>query len=374
MPAHRETLLCRYRYDPLDRLADFTPATQASTQRFYLKDRLATEIQGAIQRSILQHEDQLLAQQQRQNDTLETHLFATDQQRSVLGILDATRPHHLAYTPYGHRVPENGLLSLLGFNGERPDPVTGNYLLGNGYRAFSPVLMRFNSPDNWSPFGDGGLNPYAYCVGDPVNRRDPTGHTPAWLKVVLRSIGFMRSRVSAASNEVYSAGGAFRRSSSVDGPPTLPITQKTPAWTTQDRLAFSGTEARHPGAPRSATSQESLTSFSSDGSRTSDADIQPLSARQSTSASTPPRRRRGADVYDAMMDTAISDLRARYGNGNLTTNLAEPVFDPPPGYSQSFIPPPNYGAPPLPSFRQALVNAEYLKEPSKRQSIVRREN
>ena len=49
-------------------------------------------------------------------------------------------------------------------------------MLGNGYRAFNPVLMRFNSPDSWSPFGEGGLNAYVYCIGDPVNRDDPTGH------------------------------------------------------------------------------------------------------------------------------------------------------------------------------------------------------
>jgi len=29
---------------------------------------------------------------------------------------------------------------------------------------------------SWSPFGGGGLNAYMYCVGDPVNRADPTGH------------------------------------------------------------------------------------------------------------------------------------------------------------------------------------------------------
>jgi RHS repeat-associated protein len=68
------------------------------------------------------------------------------------------------------------LTSLLGFNGERPDPVTGHYLLGNGYWAFNPLLMRFNSPDSLSPFGKGGLNSYAYCLGDPVNFMDPTGH------------------------------------------------------------------------------------------------------------------------------------------------------------------------------------------------------
>ncbi|MFJ3367677.1 RHS repeat-associated core domain-containing protein [Pseudomonas sp. NPDC086251] len=177
MQIDSKTLLCRYQYDALNRLVANTPLTQAVTQRFYMNDRLATEIQGAEQRSIMQHDDQLLAQQQRQSGTLETRLFVTDQQRSVVNVIAAARRNPLAYTPYGHRNPQNGLLSLLSFNGERPDPVTGCYLLGNGYRAFNPVLMRFNSPDSWSPFGEGGLNAYAYCVGDPVNETDMNGHS-----------------------------------------------------------------------------------------------------------------------------------------------------------------------------------------------------
>lgn len=188
MPVKRANLLCRYRYDPLDRLVDCTPTAQAGTQRFYLKDRLTCEIQGTEQWSILQHDDQLLALHQRQNGALETTLLATDQQRSVLLALDATGPHCLAYTPYGQRAPESGLLSMLGFNGERRDPVTGHYLLGNGYRAFNPVLMRFNSPDSWSPFGKGGVNAYGYCTGDPINKEDPTGHIPfrLWGDAVYR--------------------------------------------------------------------------------------------------------------------------------------------------------------------------------------------
>ncbi|WP_242070862.1 RHS repeat-associated core domain-containing protein [Pseudomonas mohnii] len=176
MQSNRETVLCHYHYDPLDRLVASTPLAQANTQRFYLKDRLATEIQGAVQRSIMQHEDQLLAQHQYQSGNVQARLLATDQQRSVLNVLDPTRRTSFTYTPYGHRPMGNGLLSLLGFNGERPDLVTGHYLLGNGYRAFNPVLMRFNSPDSWSPFGAGGLNTYAYCAGDPMNFADPTGH------------------------------------------------------------------------------------------------------------------------------------------------------------------------------------------------------
>lgn len=148
MSKNREALLCRYHYDPLDRLADCVPSAQANTLRFYLNNRLTTEIEGRVERTVFQHGDQLLAQQQRLDDAIETTLLATNQQRSVLNAFDATQTYPLAYTPYGHCVPRSGLFSLLDFNGERPDPVTGNYLLGSGYRAFSPVLMRFNSPDS----------------------------------------------------------------------------------------------------------------------------------------------------------------------------------------------------------------------------------
>ncbi|MHC8322148.1 RHS repeat-associated core domain-containing protein [Pseudomonas sp. GB2N2] len=102
-------------------------------------------------------------------------LLAADQQRSVLNALDADQSNSIAYTSYGHRSFESGLLGLVGFSGELPDLLTGHYHLGNGYRQFNPILMRFNSSDSWSPFGKGGLNAYAYCEGDPINRRDPTG-------------------------------------------------------------------------------------------------------------------------------------------------------------------------------------------------------
>lgn len=171
-----KTVLCRYHYDPLDRLVGCTPLDEAGVQRFYCKSRIATEIQGAVQHSVFQHEDQLLAQLRREDVKVDASLMGTDQQRSVLNALDASRLQSLVYTPYGHRPAENGLLSLLGFNGERPDPVTGHYLLGNGYRSFNPVLMRFNSPDSWSPFGKGGVNAYAFCRGDPINFVDPSGH------------------------------------------------------------------------------------------------------------------------------------------------------------------------------------------------------
>lgn len=64
----------------------------------------------------------------------------------------------------------------VGYNSERRDPVNGSTHLSNGYCAYNPHLMRFNTVDSWSPFGGGGINPYAYCAGDPVNRAGPSGH------------------------------------------------------------------------------------------------------------------------------------------------------------------------------------------------------
>ncbi|WP_063854485.1 RHS repeat-associated core domain-containing protein [Pseudomonas sp. RIT-PI-q] len=186
MVSIQSTLRCHYRYDPLDRLINQTQPDTPVHQRFYCKSRLATEIQGAIQHSIIQHGDLLLAQGRRQGDLIETTLLATDLQRSVLQTLKANQQGQpIAYSPYGHRRAESGLTSLLGFNGERPDSVTGHYLLGNGYRAFNPVLMRFNSPDSLSPFAKGGLNSYVYCVGDPINLTDPTGHVLEKLYALL---------------------------------------------------------------------------------------------------------------------------------------------------------------------------------------------
>ncbi|KPX21355.1 hypothetical protein ALQ08_03035 [Pseudomonas syringae pv. delphinii] len=176
MTSSNQAVLCRYSYDPLDRLASSSPVGQADLQRFYQQNRLATEIQGALRRTVFQHEDLLLAQQRRVDGALETTLLATDQQRSVLQLVDKAGTEPIAYSPYGHHPAESGLTSLLGFNGERRDPVTGHYLLGNGYRAYNPVLMRFNSPDSLSPFGEGGLNAYGYVGGDPVGFGDPTGH------------------------------------------------------------------------------------------------------------------------------------------------------------------------------------------------------
>lgn len=174
-----------YRYTALDLLTDVIQGQQL-TQRFYYQGLLVTELHGADHRAVLLQGGALLAQQCSVAGIDSNLLLGTDLRRSVLQVVSAEGRRSALYTPWGYRRLGGLGESIFGFAGEPPDVMTGHYLLGS-YRAFNPCLMRFNSPDSWSPFGQGGLNAYAYCVGDPVNRSDPTGHA-FWSKI-LRLLG-----------------------------------------------------------------------------------------------------------------------------------------------------------------------------------------
>jgi RHS repeat-associated protein len=104
-----------------------------------------------------------------------------------------------AFTAYGFRKRH---ASRVSFNGQRYDLMTGCYPLGHGYRSFSPVLMRFLSPDALSPFAQGGRNAYAYCLGDPVNGDDPSGQMPRFMKVIGEVFFGKRSSAQRSEKEV----------------------------------------------------------------------------------------------------------------------------------------------------------------------------
>ena len=104
-------------------------------------------------------------------------MLASDQKNTVLSEMSGGVANTIGYTAYGHQNAQRPVETQLGFNGEFSEPDTGWQLLGNGYRAYSQRLMRFQSPDSWSPFGDGGLNAYAYCEGEPVSNVDRDGHS-----------------------------------------------------------------------------------------------------------------------------------------------------------------------------------------------------
>ncbi|HDS1801869.1 TPA: RHS repeat-associated core domain-containing protein [Pseudomonas putida] len=162
---------------------------------FYQGSRLTLINAGAVQRRIVEASTHPLAVVQ---EGIQASLLATDVYTSVL----LEQRHSIAlrcYTPYGlHTIEPWGP----GFTGQVQDVITEGYLLGNGYRLYSPKLMRFYSADSWSPFGKGGINAYGYGAGDPVNGTDPTGHMikPAgpmikFTRYMIKSTGHLSGRM-----------------------------------------------------------------------------------------------------------------------------------------------------------------------------------
>jgi len=140
---------------------------------FYQRQRVTTVKIDQRYRSIFQGSQVPLAESQPGSEAPYT-LLATDSKGSVSGVKSTPSDDMHRYSVYGITCTMPSPKSLLGFNGEHIDQ-KNMYILGS-YRSYSTTLMRFHSPDKFSPFAQSGLNSYAYCAGDPVNYSDPTGH------------------------------------------------------------------------------------------------------------------------------------------------------------------------------------------------------
>ncbi|MBC3497734.1 RHS repeat-associated core domain-containing protein [Pseudomonas sp. SWRI100] len=139
---------------------------------FYEGDAVRTVWQEGRCSSLIQAAGMRLVERKVANGLQQTMMLASDGMGSVIGE-SGTRSKSVAYSPYGF---QRGMESLIGFAGQMQSLLPIGYFLGNGYRFFDVVTNRFNSPDEFSPFGRGGVNAYVYCGGDPVNRTDPSGH------------------------------------------------------------------------------------------------------------------------------------------------------------------------------------------------------
>lgn len=170
------SLLSQYNYDAAGKLISQSIPDQPDTQLFYRQDKLISVKSGDRQVSYISAGNEYLGQSTQNGDSTEIQLWGSDANGSVLNWFDTAQPDQIQqqqYTPYGFSAPDSA--SSIGFNGQWRDPVTGWYHLGNGYRVYNPVLMRYHVPDPGSPFGTGEVNGYAYCLGDPINRIDPSG-------------------------------------------------------------------------------------------------------------------------------------------------------------------------------------------------------
>ena len=157
--------------------------TQANiTKFFYQNGKLVTLNVREQCSTVLRNRSQPLAVIKGADNTGHADLLVTDEKNTVFHIVNTAGDAPLSYLPYGYTSPLSSRLPLVGFNGEPLEVLTKSYPLGNGYRIYNPILMRFYAPDELSPFAAGGLNPYMYCQGDPVGKIDPSGQVPIVLK------------------------------------------------------------------------------------------------------------------------------------------------------------------------------------------------
>ncbi|MER7702562.1 RHS repeat-associated core domain-containing protein [Kitasatospora sp. NPDC097605] len=195
----------QYGYDPLDRL--LTRRTAGRTDVLHYRgESLAAVTEDGRPARLLHLGDGTCVAQVRDG---RARLLMTDGARTVQLAATAGEQEQYAYTAYGQG-PGGTAASIPGFTGQPADPGTGVYHLGNGTRVYNPVTLRFNSPDTLSPFGAGGINPYAYCEGDPVNRIDPSGHLSwqAWLGIGLGIAGLALAAVTGGM-AIVAAGGVL---------------------------------------------------------------------------------------------------------------------------------------------------------------------
>lgn len=185
---------CQYGYTASGHLVDRT-LDGTLTRGFFSGDELTHEQTGNDILQFCSGEQGMFAINTLTAGIRKTTLMGTDAQGSVRLEADtAVRTRH--YDPHG-AAPQSSENLPFGYAGQRSEPLTGWQILGD-YRPYDPVLMCFLSPDSESPFGRGGINPYAYCAGDPINRVDPDGHS--WVTYALAGIGLAVSITTAVAS------------------------------------------------------------------------------------------------------------------------------------------------------------------------------
>ena len=165
----------QYHYDGEGQMLTSQAGSAKPRQLWFDENRLSLAIQDGMCTRFSFHADMPLAQQN--ESPVRTLLLQTDASHSVTAECEAGAMRDIRYSAYGQRHTTAPLHSHLGFNGEALDEGSGWYMLGRGVRAYNPGLRRFNSPDPRSVFETGELNPYSYCLNNPIALRDPTGLT-----------------------------------------------------------------------------------------------------------------------------------------------------------------------------------------------------
>lgn len=202
-----------YHYDALNRLMSLEQADSTRTWHYRDGQVIGESDYNRGQTSYLRHGRRYLGGQTDQETDLSELLGLDAQQSVILSVLctDGSVANSV-YTPFGYRhdITHHPLARGLGFTGQRQDPITGCYHLGNGYRQYNPLLRCFTTADSLSPLGAGGIHSYAYCDNDPVNRNDPSGHfsleLDSWIGIGFGALGIGLGAFTLGTTAVWGVG------------------------------------------------------------------------------------------------------------------------------------------------------------------------
>lgn len=133
--------------------------------------------------------------------------FLTDPLGSVLSTFSAIAGSALVlgnqtYSPYGTQLYSAGSMGTnKGYTGQQNDPVTGlDYYVA---RYYDPIVGVFLSADTVQD-NFKGFNPYAYVLGNPETKNDPTGHI-GWGDVAMGVLAVAVVTVAVAALPVLGA-------------------------------------------------------------------------------------------------------------------------------------------------------------------------
>ncbi len=161
---------------------------------------------------------------------------------------------------------DDGMLSIINpytYRGYFYEFETNTYFLKSRY--YNPELCRFISADSVVAGVGGdirGYNLFAYCMNDPVNMSDHTGHWPQWIKNAASAVvnavkkavtvvaNTVKSAVSSASNILKASSNSLPKKGEPGSSQTLPNPDGTPKqkrWYGPDGNPERDRDYNHPG-------------------------------------------------------------------------------------------------------------------------------
>ena len=147
-----------------------------------------------------------------------------------------------------------GHINPLRYRGYYYDTETGFYYVSSRY--YDPEIGRWINADNAIAGVGGdirGYNLFAYCMNDPVNMSDHTGHWPQWIKNAASAVvnavkkavtvvsNTVKSAVSSASNILKASSNSLPKKGEPGSSQTLPNPDGTPKT---EALVWTGWQSR----------------------------------------------------------------------------------------------------------------------------------